>query len=81
MDAPANGIFSSLITHLVSMLYGLMKILSRASAKKGGKKGLRVSDFALLLVIFKSHHGIEGVNMSFISCLGQGHLPRVRLKT
>ena len=49
MDTPANSIFSGPVTHLLSMLHVLMKIHSHASEKK--KKGLRVSDFALLLVI------------------------------
>ena len=42
------------------MLCVLMKILSRASEKKRRQKGLTVSDFALLLVVFKRRHGSEG---------------------
>ena len=39
-----------------------MKIHSHASAKKK-TKGLKVSDFAVLLVaVFESHYGSEGVN-------------------
>ena len=61
-DAPPNSIFSGPITHLLSVLRVLMKILSHASAKKK-TKGLKVSDFAVLLVaVFESHYGSEGVN-------------------
>ena len=47
------------------MLCILMKLLSRASVKKKEekKKRLRVSNFALLWVVFKLHHGSEGVKM------------------
>ena len=44
------------------MLCILMKILSHTSVKKKTKR-LKVSNFALLLVIFKWHHGSEGVNV------------------
>ena len=40
-------------------VYVLMKVLSRASAEKKTK---RVSNFALLLAVFKWLHGSEGVN-------------------
>ena len=58
---PANSIFSGPIKHLVSMLCVLMKVLSHANAKKL-KKDLRISNFAHLLVVFKWHHGSDGVN-------------------
>ena len=45
------------------MLSVLMKILSHASAKIS-QKGIRVLDFALLLVAFKQHHSSEGVKTS-----------------
>ena len=46
-DAPANSIFSSPITHLLSMLYGLTKILSHAGTKKKtkGLEGFRFRSF------------------------------------
>ena len=41
--------------------------------KKEKKKGLKVSNFALLMVIFKLHHSSEGVNMYLLYyvCLKQ----------
>ena len=45
------------------MLCVLIQILSRDSAEKKTNKGVRVSNFALLLVVFKWHHGSEGVNL------------------
>ena len=50
-EAPAVSTFSGPVTYRLSMLCVWMKILSRASAKKK-RKGLRVSNFALLLVVF-----------------------------
>ena len=44
-----------------------MEILSHASAKKGKQKGLKVSNFALLWVVFKWPHGSEGVKIAW-SC-------------
>ena len=41
-----------------------MKILTHASAKRR-QKGLRVSNFPLLMVVFKWHHGSEGVNLQW----------------
>ena len=38
MDAPANSVFSSPVTHLLSVSCVLMIILSRASAKNKTKK-------------------------------------------
>ena len=38
------------------------------------QKGLSVSHFALLLVIFKWHHGSEGVKCSFGVLAGVGEL-------
>ena len=63
MDAPANSLFSGPVTHLLSMLWVLMKILSQANAKKK-TKCLRVSNFVILLVVFKWQYGSEGVNIS-----------------
>ena len=57
-----NSIVSGLITNLFSVLCVWMKILSQASAKKKAKS-LRVSNFALLLVVFKRLRGSEGVNI------------------
>ena len=37
-EAPANSIFSGPVTHLLSMLCFLMKILSHASTKKEDEK-------------------------------------------
>ena len=34
--------------------------------KRRQQKGLRVSSFALLLVVFKRHHGSEGVNYKLV---------------
>ena len=59
--APANSIFSSPITHLLSMLYISIKIFLDPGVKKK-QKGIRVSNLALLLIVFKLHHGSEGVN-------------------
>ena len=70
MDAPTNSVFSSPVTHLLSVLCVLMKILSHTSVKKKTKR-LRGSNFTLLLVIFKWHHGSEGVNVLSTT---QGHL-------
>ena len=56
-DVPANGIYS------LSMLCVLMKIPSHANVRKK-TKGLRVSNFTLLMVVFKWHHGSGGVNPS-----------------
>ena len=36
--------------------------------EKENKKGLSVSDLALLLVVFKSHHGTKGVNSPYGIC-------------
>ena len=50
-DAPANSVFSGPITLLLSMTCVFMKILSHGSRKR--KKGLMVSNFSLLIVVFK----------------------------
>ena len=47
-------------TSTFSAMHFLMKILSQVSAKK--KTSSRVSSFALLLVVFRCHHGSEVVN-------------------
>ena len=51
---------------LLSVLRVSMKILSHDSARKKKKrqKQFRVSHFALLLVVFKWHHGSEGVKLT-----------------
>ena len=57
---------SSPITHLLWMLYVSMKILSRDSAKNKTET-VTFSNFALLLVVVKWHHGSEGVNVYYSS--------------
>ena len=49
----------------------LRRGFSHASAKKSKQKGLRVWNFALLLVIFKWHDGSKGVKVAtlFFLCL------------
>ena len=49
---PQNSVFSSPITHLLSVISNLMKILSHASAKKKTKR-LKVFKFHVFTVIFK----------------------------
>ena len=58
-DVPSNSIFSNPVTHLLSMLCVLMKLLLPASVKKK-RKGSRVSNFTFI-GHFKWHHGSEGV--------------------
>ena len=65
MDKPANSVFSGPLD-LLSLLCVWKKSFSRAKRKKKKKKkktkkDLRVSDFALLSVVSKRHHGSEGV--------------------
>ena len=66
-DIPANSRFSGsiliLLLHLFSVLCILMKILSHASAKKKTKteKGLRVSNFALLLLFSSDIMAVKGL--------------------
>ena len=53
------------VTKLISVLCILMKILSHfhtPAQKKEKKKGFRLSNSALLMVVFQRHHGSEGVN-------------------
>ena len=45
----------------------LMKTFSHAGAKKNTQKDLRVSNLALLIVIFKGHYDNEGVKVVFVS--------------
>ena len=52
-DTSANSIFSGPVSHLLSMLCVLRKILSEACAKERRLKDVRVSNLALLLVVFK----------------------------
>ena len=47
-----NRIFSGPVTHLLSMLSVLMKVLSHACVKKKTKR-FKVFKFRLLLVVFK----------------------------
>ena len=63
MHTPANSIFSSPITNLLSILCVLMKILSHANAKKKKKM---VEDIALLLVVFKWNRGSERVKINVL---------------
>ena len=58
-----NCIFSSpiSITHLLSVLCILRKILWHAGAKKKTKR-LKFFNFTLSLVVFREHHGSERVN-------------------
>ena len=58
---PSNSRFYGALAALFSILCVLMKTLSNAKAKKK-QKGLRISNFALLLVVLEWHHGNEGVN-------------------
>ena len=46
-DAPSNGVFSGPITHLLSMLYIVIKLLSPADTKKKAKriKGFKLGTF------------------------------------
>ena len=52
--------------NVLSMLCVLTKILLHASANKK-RKDLRVSNFALLTVVFKKHHGSKGVKAVFVA--------------
>ena len=45
------------------MLCVLMKILSHANAEKK-TESLKVSNFALLMIVFKWHYGTEGVKFT-----------------
>ena len=49
---PANSIFSGPVTNLIGEVCVLMKSLTRAN-EKNTQKGLRISNFLLLLVVFK----------------------------
>ena len=51
-DAPAISISSGPVTHLLSMICLFMKFLAQVGATIKAQKGLRVSNFALLLVVF-----------------------------
>ena len=57
----ANSIFFHPIILLFSMLYVFMKILLHANMKKKTKR-LKISNFTLLLVVFKWHQSSERVN-------------------
>ena len=59
MDVPANSIFSSPI-HIYFQCCAVWWKSFHLPARKRKQKGLTVSDFALLLVIFNSHHGSKG---------------------
>ena len=51
-DAPSDSTFSGPATYVLAILCVLMKILSHASAKKKTKM-LNLSNFALLMVVYK----------------------------
>ena len=57
-----NSTASGLITNLFSVLYAFRWKSFYMPVRKRKQKGFSVSDFALLLVVFKRHHGSEGVN-------------------
>ena len=59
-DMPANSILSHPITNLLSVLCILMQSFHMLMQKRK-QKGLSVSSFTLLLVIFKWHNGRERV--------------------
>ena len=68
-DAPANSIFSvyfecyafwSKAFHVP--VRGKKRERGRKKKKEEEKKGLRISNFALLLVVFRLQHGSDGVN-------------------
>ena len=61
-DACKQYIFKSYNTSIFSAMH-FDENPSTRQCEKEGKKGLRVSDFALSLVVFKGHHGSEGVNV------------------
>ena len=50
-----------------------MKIFFTRQCEKENKKGLRVANFALLIVVFKRHLGSEGVYQHYFG-LVQGQL-------
>ena len=66
---PANSIFSGPITVHLSGVCVLIRILSHANSKKKKKKKKRISNFALLLVVFNWHHGSKRVKPKFCICL------------
>ena len=59
-DAPANSIFTGPLTSILNAMH-FDKNCFTYQLEKRKQKGLRVSNFALLLVAFKWHHGSEGV--------------------
>ena len=65
-----NSIFSGPITHLLSVLCGLMKILSRCQCEKRKTKRLKGFRFLTFISVFKWHHGSEGVNQCRSHCGG-----------
>ena len=50
--APSDSIFSGPATYVLAILCVLMKVLSHASAKRK-QKCISVSNFALLMVVYK----------------------------
>ena len=73
--APANRIFSGPITAVFNaMCFDENPFTCRCEKRR--QKGLRVSNVALLLVVFKWHHGSEGVKIdSFVLRLDCTTLP------
>ena len=62
--APENNIFPAPITNLISTVWVLIKISSH-TVVKNIQKCVRISNFLLLLVVFKWHHGSEVVKVTF----------------
>ena len=64
-DAPVNSIFSGPLAHQCCALKKQKNFHMQVRKRK--HKGLRVSGFALLVVVFKWHHGSEGVKPTAIA--------------
>ena len=63
-EVPADSVFSGPITHLLSMLRVLTKILSQARAKKK-TKGFKVSNFAHYWLFSSSIMPVKGLSIAF----------------
>ena len=69
--AHAHSIYSGPLTHLLSMLRALMQLF-HVPVQKRRQKSSRVSYLVLLLVVFKWHHGSEGVkHHGYLLCVGR----------
>ena len=60
--APADSICSGPIVSTFNVIRFDVSLFSQMPVRKRKQKGLRVSNFAFSLAIFKRHHGSEGVN-------------------